>query len=177
MKKIVQSCIQTIQDYEGNVVEKRSNLVFRHGAEPDYIKLYLDTILYLSDLPAWVNGTLLYFLKRATYASSEQVVYMNSCLKNEMMASLQVSKSTIDKAITNLVKSNIIYRKGRGTYVINPNLFGKGEWKDIENIRLEVDFNYKKGITFNSIIENMNEKTKKEMKKSKLEVITGGQDE
>jgi hypothetical protein len=42
-----------------------------------------------------------------------------------------------------LVKKDIIFREDTGLYKGNPYLFGKGEWRDIRELRMTVVFNPK----------------------------------
>ena len=51
MPRINQSIETEVYDANGNLVSKRANKTLSWGAEPSYIKLYLQDILYFSDLP------------------------------------------------------------------------------------------------------------------------------
>ena len=46
----------------------------------------------------------------------------------------------LDMAIQTWTKNNVLKRVARGTYQINPWLFGKGEWRDIKGLRATFDF-------------------------------------
>jgi hypothetical protein len=48
-----------------------------------------------------------------------------------------------------LVKKNIIFREDTGLYKGNPFLFGKGEWREIRELRMTVVFN-KEGQTMST---------------------------
>lgn len=41
------------------------------------------------------------------------------------------------------MKENVLTRDGRGTYRVNPFIFGKGDWRDISELR--ATFNFKTG--------------------------------
>ncbi|MBR8840787.1 MAG: hypothetical protein DSM106950_44180, partial [Stigonema ocellatum SAG 48.90 = DSM 106950] len=47
---------------------------------------------------------------------------------------------TIDNALVMLVKQDVLIRKDKGLYLGNPLLFGKGEWKDIRELRLTIHY-------------------------------------
>lgn len=49
--------------------------------------------------------------------------------------------------ITDLHKQKFLIRKNRGVYILNPYIFGKGNWGDIYNLRkeLELDIIFKEG--------------------------------
>lgn len=51
MPSIKQSVETSVINDKGELVSKRANKTLSWGAEPSYIKLYLQDILYLSDIP------------------------------------------------------------------------------------------------------------------------------
>lgn len=164
MPKIKQSVIERVVDENGNEREKRSNQTLDWGKEPPYVKMYLDTVLYLKDLPKGYNAILLSFLKHMSYADSSdpQVIYINSAMKKKIAKDLDVSLSRINNAITDLVKGEVFERIDTGAYRVNAHLFGKGEWQDIARLRLEVIFD-SNGKTIMGTVE------KKTNKKSDLQ--------
>lgn len=109
--------------------------------EPNYIKLYLDTLLTFKDLSRSLNPILLEFLNHMSYANDEQLIFVNAYMKKNIGEKLNLTVKRIDQALSDFVKSNIFKRVARGTYQVNPHLFGRGEWKDIKKIRAEFDFN------------------------------------
>lgn len=166
MPRIVEQTIETVTDEQGNIKEQKRNLTKRYEDEPEYIKLYLDTILYLKDLPKGYNSILFAFLKRMTYSSSSnngggQMIYVNAHMKNEIADELEVSLARVNQAITDFVKGKIFYRAGRGTYQVNAHLFGKGDWQNIKEIRMQIHFN-SEGKTVMSEIEKDKENRRKE---------------
>lgn len=160
MAKIKQSVTETVVDEQGNIKEKRANQTLDWGKEPPYVKMYLDTILYLKDLPKGYNAILLSFLKHMSYADSSdpQVIYINQAMKKKIAKDLGVSLSRINNAITDLVKGEVFERIDIGAYRVNANLFGKGEWQDIARLRLNITFD-SNGKTIMGTIEKKN-KTK-----------------
>lgn len=142
MPKIKQSVTETIVDENGKKKEQRRNLVLQWETEPPFVKMYLDTILYLKDLPKGYNSILLAFLRHMTYANAEdgQCVFINSAMKRRIAESLDVSISRIDNVLSELNKGEVLTRIDRGMYRVNPHLFGKGDWQDIAKLRLEISF-------------------------------------
>lgn len=122
--------------------------------EPTFIKLYLDDVLYLSDMPTKHSAILYELLKRSTYAGSKDgmQVIINASLKRRIQKSLGLKNiGSISNAITDLVKGKILYRVDVGMYNFNPYLFGKGDWQDISRLRLEVNYDDIKGKTFKTV--------------------------
>ncbi|KLV27094.1 replication/maintenance protein RepL, partial [Priestia megaterium] len=77
---------------------------------------------------------------------------LNAALKRQIAEEIDLSVSSINNAITKFVKGELLERIDTGLYRVNPHLFGKGEWKDIAKIRLEVAFD-SEGKTIMSEIE------------------------
>lgn len=143
MPKIIQST--DVIEYNGDtgaVAKSTSSTVKQWEAEPPYVKMYLDTILYLQDLPKGHNSILHALLKRMTYANGDngQCVFVNMGLKRMIGKELGVSVSRIDNVISDLTKGGVLERIERGVYQVNPHLFGRGEWADIAQLKLTVTF-------------------------------------
>lgn len=144
-RSIVQQVESTVINEHGELIEQSSSTVFNVGAEPDYIKLYLEDILYLNDLQANQSSLLYQLLSYMTYGNE---IILNSTIKKRIAEKLGTSMQVIDNNLSKYVKANILERVGRGTYLANPYLFGKGSWKDISakrnaNIHLDIKYSSK----------------------------------
>lgn len=145
-KKIIRE-VQTIQtDENGNIKsfeQRQEKLIPRE--EPDFVKLYLDHVLVHRDLSVKLSPILIQVCKLANYADHAQggmMVFLNSYTKEQIRNELgYTSVKMVEKSITSLVSSNVLIRKGRGAYLLNPYYFGKGYWEDIKQIRATIDFN------------------------------------
>jgi len=127
------------------VVEKKTKTVLL-AQEPNYIKLYLNTLLTFKDLPKQMNAILWELVKLMTFADKEakhggQLIILNMFVKEEIIERLGVKMSTFKKALTELTRSGILKRVGNSTYQANPEMFGRGQWTDIKAIRATFDFN------------------------------------
>lgn len=145
-----------VDNTTGEVLSEQRTIKIMHGAEPDFIKLYLKDILYLTDMPHKHSKVLMELLNYATYASPESgmKIYLNADLKKDIAKRLGYKTvQNIDNALTDLNKGKILIRTGTGTYSLNPYFFGKGDWKDISRLRLEIDYNEIKGKTFKTVCE------------------------
>ena len=114
--------------------------------EPDYVKLYLSDIQMLNNLPKWTDRILHELLRMMNYRNQ---IVLNSSIKKEIAAEFKIHIKTIDNALVMLVKQNILIRKDKGLYLGNPLLFGKGEWKDIRELRLTIHYT-KEGRTMST---------------------------
>lgn len=139
-RKLTQLTQETII-VDGEMKESRERRVMTFDAEPPYVKLYLDTILFIHSIPKGYNGVLLAFLRRMSFASSGQKLYVNAEMKRDIARELSVSLDRINHALTDFVKGKIMFRVGTGTYQFNAKIFGKGDWSDIAEIRANITFN------------------------------------
>lgn len=156
MPKIKQSVETMVMNEKGEMVSKRANQTLSWGSEPAYIKLYLQDVLYLSDMPTKHSAILYELLKRASYAGDKDgmQVIINASLKRRIKETLGFKNmSSVNNAITDFVKGKILYRVDVGMYNFNPYLFGKGDWQDISRLRLEINYDDIKGKTFKTVCE------------------------
>lgn len=113
--------------------------------EPPFIKLYTEHLLYLKDIPKHINPVLMAMLKRMPYGG--QAFAINAAIKREMAKDLNCSAGTISNAITMLVRGDLLIRKDTGLYYVNPFFFGRGNWENVEKLRLEITYE-RTGRTF-----------------------------
>jgi DNA-binding Lrp family transcriptional regulator len=139
---------KTTNNETGEITETSTSKVFKAQAEPNYIKLYLQDISYLNNLPKGIDSIIFELLK---YINYKHEIYINAHLKKEIAETLGKSVSYINNSIVKLVKSEIIIRVDRGVYTINSHIFGKGSWKDIikhrKGLKLEIFYNWQNGKT------------------------------
>jgi len=130
-----------------------------HNNEPPYIKIYITDMLYLSDMPTSLNSLMYSLLKRAKYANEGLRVDLSGLIKKEISKECGWTKiQTLDNALLKLTKGKILRRLGSGAYQFNPYLFGKGDWKDIDNIRVDWHYDEINGRTVQTYI-NYRKKT------------------
>ena len=118
------------------------------SSEPDYIKLYINTVLTFKELPTTLNPLLFELLKYMSNADSDepdggQIISLSTYDREQIAKRLGLKLNTIAHSLTRLCKSGVLKRVGglkSGAYQVNPRLFGS-EWKDIKAIRATFDFN------------------------------------
>jgi hypothetical protein len=130
--------------YEKEIVDKETGESLRTYSEsilprePDFVKLYLESVTKLNDVQGWTDPILYELLKLMNYRNE---IVLNAAIKKRISAEIGISTRTIDNALSMLVKKDIILREDTGLYKGNPYLFGKGEWRDIRELRMTVVFN------------------------------------
>ena len=119
--------------------------------EPPYIKVYLDHLNYLSDIPKTCSKVLMALLKHISYADDTDggmIVQPTGWTRKRIMSKLGYTNSqSLTNALTQLVKGKVLFKLTGGAYRLNPYLFGKGEWTAVERLRTTITYDLK-GRTF-----------------------------
>lgn len=109
--------------------------------EPDYVKLYFSDISRLKSLPPASEKLLLLIAKHMGYNNTFTAY---KPVKVMLCEALGMTMNTLNMQISNLKKAGILIslpQYGRGIYLVDPNLFARGKWEDIKNLRLTIDYN------------------------------------
>lgn len=148
--RITHSSTEVIQavDFEtGEIVSesRTESYTKKVSKEPSFIKLYLDHLGRFKGLATGFSPILFRMLEKGTYADENDedggmILFLNKPLKAVIAKKCGVSLHRVDNAVTEFVKKGYMRRLDLGMYQFNPYLFGKGEWKDIENIRANFDY-------------------------------------
>lgn len=157
MARVNQSVVETVIDAEtGQILHKTENKTLTYEDEPAYIKLYLQDILYLNDMPKQYAGLTSALLRRISYASDNygMCVTLVPLVKKAICEEMGWKKvQTLDNALKKLVAGKILYRIDRGIYKFNPFLYGKGDWQTISRMRLEINYDEIRGRTFQTNLD------------------------
>ena len=85
---------------------------------------------------------LLEVLHRASYARRANRTPWRIRQRSKFTKRL-TSMRRLEQAITTWVKNRVLIRVARGIYQVNPFIFGRGDWRDIANLR--ATFNFSEG--------------------------------
>jgi hypothetical protein len=155
MPRINQSIETSILREHGELIEQRINRTFSWGNEPPYIKLYLQDILFLSDLPRGHENILYALLKRTCYATDSKGMQLSISIGIKKIIAKELGLQnvrSINNVLSDLVRGKLLMRIEKGLYDLNPYLFAKGDWQNISRLRLQIDYSKIKGRTFRSLI-------------------------
>lgn len=142
-KYIVKKTEGTFIDSETGEIRSYTNSVelVKEESEPFFLT-YSRQIISLYDLP-FFNVTTKVFWKLLEYAEfNTGKVFMNVNRRKEVMNICNISKTSYYRAVEELVRAGII-TKDADTYVINENMFWKGDRKvreELKSSKLKVSF-------------------------------------
>jgi hypothetical protein len=119
-------------------------------SEPPYVKMYVNDIVRINNLPGAAGKVLNVLVANMTYGNT---VVLIAPIKEIIVKETGLSINTINKAITQLNDTGIIIRSHRSVYVIDPTLFAKGRWQDIKQLQLTISYGEdgKKEISSNAV--------------------------
>lgn len=128
----------------GEILSQESEIIKTRQKEPDFVKVYLNAILTFSGIKSISSDFLVCLCNYITYANDEKTqmrVIINKMIKDEMTQKLNIKINMIEKYIRKCVESGILFKtEYRGSYIVNPFLFAKGEWKNIKSLQTEFDY-------------------------------------
>ncbi|MEX0598449.1 MAG: hypothetical protein WD512_18350 [Candidatus Paceibacterota bacterium] len=117
-------------NYDTGQINKTTKTTSKHvPQEPPYIKLYLDDIAVLHNLPKGSSSLLHELLRQVNY---EGLINLNSSVKRKIKEALHYKNAqSVDNGLGKLCKEGLLRSVDRGVYEVNPHLFGKGDWATI----------------------------------------------
>lgn len=141
---IKQHTIESVDVESGEIVQQTTYTTQKFDAEPEYIKLYM------ADMSRWANlapATSLILAALLRYMNYYNIIPLNGFIKKTIADNLNTTIGAIDVQLNKLIKKGLLTRVGKGTYMANPNTFGRGKWTSIKEIRATVVYN-KDGVSF-----------------------------
>jgi hypothetical protein len=129
--------ISKVETSTGEEIKNTKTEVTGWEQEPPYVKMYLHDIGRLKDLNNSEQKLMNEIVLNMGYRN---IVPGYKAVKEMMCEKLNMKYETLDKGIKNLYKKGILIRKARGLYVVDPNLFGRGSWSDVKNLRMVIHY-------------------------------------
>ena len=124
--------------------------------EPEYVKVYINTMLAFRGCDPALTPYLLAFCHFMTYANANDplercIIQTNGFVRSAVAEAVGVSERAVTKATKKLVEASIfipIYKETkdgtrhqiRGIYFVNPWVVSRGDWASIRSLRAEFQF-------------------------------------
>lgn len=136
-KKVTRSEIKSTVNQNGKTIDVVKTDTFLVDREPDYVKLYIQDVARLNDITGEQNNVLLEFIRHMGY---NNVIPTYKPIKQMIAKNLNISLHTVEKAVKTFSKKGLFISVARGLYMADPELFAKGKWSDIKNLRLVIEY-------------------------------------
>lgn len=130
----------TIDRMTGVVLEESKQKIIK-TEEPDYVKFYIKAWCAFKNIKSFNNSFFFALLNNASlmYADKGQLLLLNTYIKRQVGKDLNWSEKTVlnrfNQEIKKLTDSQLLSRIELNVYRVNPELIGKGQWKDIKKLR------------------------------------------
>jgi hypothetical protein len=136
-RKLEHEQTHTVRDETGNIKQETTFRNYQVPIEDNFVKLYIKDLGRLIGISKTQCSVLLELLKSMSY-NNLIPVYMP--IKQKIVENTGLNINTINKSIQEFSDRGILIRKDRGLYIADPELFGKGRFRDIEKLRLTIDY-------------------------------------
>lgn len=137
--------IQSIDFETGEVKEQTITNTTKSSQEPNYIKVYIDTLCAFKGLSKSISPVLIEFCHYMTWANDDrnkQIIVMNKYIKEQVAERTGIKIDRVNKILADIVKSQIFMKmpNQRGVYIVNPYIIARGDWKAVKSLRANFDF-------------------------------------
>lgn len=137
-ERILFAATEEILDGEsGEIVRRKRITSTLVEKEPPHVKIYLEDIAKINDLPPAAAKVLNILVQNMGY---NNMVPMLKPFKEVICRSLDIKMNTLEKVIAVLKEKHILHTFSRGLYILDPYLFAKGRWENIQNLRLIIEY-------------------------------------
>lgn len=138
-----------------NVTKDTVNVI---NSEPDYIKLYYETMLAFNQIHDIPMSFLLSMSKFLEWSNDGQPMFvtLNRRVREILENDCGCKSAQISRYIAKSVKNGLLFKtEYRGVYEVNPFMIAKGKWQSIR--KLQCNFDYMEGKWVRQIVENAEE--------------------
>ena len=144
---IARETFTQVKDKEtGEIIKNEHTITGKADSEPDFIKLYLNTMMAfqgIKDIPTDLLISMCRTLQGQFNNDGETPLYFRAdkLAKTQMSKELDMSIDSVNKYIKKMCNSGIIFKtEMRGVYIINPWIIAKGRYSNIKKLQAHFDF-------------------------------------
>jgi Firmicute plasmid replication protein (RepL) len=131
-KKITVSEEITTIGADGQITKREQLHLMRLPQEPPYVKMYLQDIAKLYELPQNCSPLLYALVKLMDY---DGMITVTKPKRKKIADELGISEKSIKNRLVHLQQQGILKRIDYCEYEMNPELFAKGDWHSIRRRR------------------------------------------
>ena len=132
-----------IDETTGEILQATKKTIKKTSAEPDFIKVYYETMLSFNQIHDVPVSFVLSLSKFLEWSKDGKPLYttLNKRVKTIMSEDCKVTLSQIDRYIKKSVENGLLFRtEYRGVYEVNPFMIAKGRWESIKQLRTSFNF-------------------------------------
>lgn len=145
-RTVYQEITREINHETGEVKITNDRQVVKKNSTPDFVMLFTQTAPMLANANLTSSQSTTLFAIISKFVGKNNLLNLSAATKELISRECDLKYNTVDQNIRTLIKKNIILRDKIGErgyqYYLNPYVFGKGNWADIEQLRYTVDIQY-----------------------------------
>lgn len=141
--RIVYTAVTEVVDiHTGKTIKEATTKVVALMQEPPFVKVYLNDLAKLLDLPDHCKNVVYALLQIMSF---DGTIRLTLATKIKMCEKIGIKEKSFRNYLTALVKNGILLRTATSEYEMNPYLFAKGHWNEIRKRRedFELKIRYK----------------------------------
>ena len=127
----------------GEIIKKKQNIIEKTSKEPDFIKLYYETMLAFNQIHGVPIEFVLSLSKFIEWTNDGKpmIVTINKRAKDILQVDCSVKLAQINRYISKSVENGLLFKtEYRSVYEVNPFMMAKGRWESIQNLQCKFDF-------------------------------------
>lgn len=128
---------------DGEVLKEQRESVIAWNKEPNFIKVYYNTVMAFHNISGISIDFICLLSEHISYANGDEqiMLYTNSGMKKKMCEKLDIKINMLNKLFRKCVECGILFNtEDRGTFIVNPFIIAKGEWKNIRQLQCSFEF-------------------------------------
>jgi len=135
-KSLYREIHQTVTDADGNTTTETKREEFSVGAEPPFIKLYINDIIALHNLKGKSKDLLLQLIKLVDF---ENYVTLSPRKRKSICKIIGIKEtgSTLTNTINAIIKAGLMKRVSWNEYMLNPDYFARKKWFEMHELQVE----------------------------------------
>lgn len=142
MQRIAKVEQRTITNSEtGEIVQTERTELLPVLKTPDFVMCFTADITYLQNINGGAAKILFGLL---TLVDRNNEITLNKARKDEISHKIGIKPSSFGPLLSQLVKAEVVIKRenAQGIYILNPNFFGKGRFRDIKKLRMLIEYDF-----------------------------------
>lgn len=127
----------------GQILSATKKTITKTSAEPDFIKVYYETMMSFNQIHNVPTSFVLSLSKFLEWSNEGKpsMATLNKRAKEIMATDCGVDIRQIERYIKQSVENGLLFKTTyRGVYEVNPFMIAKGKWESIKQLRTQFDF-------------------------------------
>lgn len=132
-----------INPLTGEILSEKKEIINKTAKEPDFIKIYYETMLAFNKIHGIPIAFVLSLSKFIEWTNEGKPMFVtiNKRVKDILQEDCNVKSAQINRYISLSVDSGLLFRTDyRGVYEVNPFMIAKGKWESIQDLQCKFNF-------------------------------------